>query len=148
YDHFLPEFVREHRRYFTAEQRGFGEDAFHTMWYVLFEEFRPASALEIGVYRGQTITLWKLLSRYFGFSCRVGCISPFTPAGDAVSQYAERIDYYEDVVCNHARFNLDLPKFSRQLSTTPEARRFALECPWNLIYIDGNHDYEVDRHDW
>src|SRR6266446_6138178 len=67
FDHFLPEPIREHRRYFTQNRRGFGEDAFHAMWFLLFQELRPKRALEIGVYRGQTITLWKLLSRHFGF---------------------------------------------------------------------------------
>jgi hypothetical protein len=50
----LPKPLREHRAYFTQSGRGFGEDAFHTMWFLLFREFNPASFLEIGVYRGQT----------------------------------------------------------------------------------------------
>src|SRR5688572_3599086 len=45
----LPKQVTAHRRYFTSKKRGFGEDAFHTMWFLLFREFRPASFLEVGV---------------------------------------------------------------------------------------------------
>src|SRR5437879_452067 len=40
YFHFrLPEPVREHRRYFEMERRGFGEPAFHVMWFLLCREF-------------------------------------------------------------------------------------------------------------
>src|SRR6185503_8841681 len=82
FDYFFPPTIREHRDYFSQHGRGFGEDAFHAMWFHLFEEFRPKSALEIGVYRGQTITLWKLLSQQFGFNCDIAAVSPFSPAGD------------------------------------------------------------------
>ena len=30
-----PEFLKFHRAYFRQNQRGFGEDAFHVMWYGL-----------------------------------------------------------------------------------------------------------------
>src|SRR5213594_2352008 len=51
FDHFLTEAIREHRRYFAQKGRGFGEDAFHAMWFLLFEQLKPKRALEIGVYR-------------------------------------------------------------------------------------------------
>src|SRR5438552_6188348 len=46
FDHFLPAEFREHRRYFRQNRRGFGEDAFHALWFLLFEQFRPKRALE------------------------------------------------------------------------------------------------------
>lgn len=148
FDRFLPAPIREHRRYFTQNRRGFGEDAFHAMWFLLFQEFRPKRALEIGVYRGQTVTLWKLLSRHFGFECEVGCISPFTPSGDSVSRYEEQVDYLEDVRRNHQHFDLPMPSVCRHFSTAPEAKEFVARQPWDVIYIDGNHDYEIARQDW
>ena len=148
FDHFLPPTIREHRDYFSQHGRGFGEDAFHAMWFHLFEEFRPKSALEIGVYRGQTITLWKLLSQQFGFNCDIAAVSPFSPAGDKVSRYQQEVDYFEDVQRNHRHFNLPLPLFCRQFSTAPEAKEFISGREWELFYIDGNHDYEIARQDW
>lgn len=148
FEHFLPEPFREHRSYFAAQGRGFGEDAFHAMWFLLFEQFRPAKALEIGVYRGQTITLMKLLSGYFNFPCNVGCVSPMSASGDAVSVYGETIDYYEDVVRNHRHFQLPLPEFCRAFSTSEEGARFMGSRAWDVIYIDGNHDYPVVKSDW
>src|SRR2546421_2714935 len=135
FDHFLPESIQGHRRYFTQNRRGFGEDAFHALWFLLFQEFRPKHALEIGVYRGQTITLWKLLSRHFGFDCAIGAVSPFASAGDSVSRYEEQIDYWEDVRKNHAQFDLPLPEVCRQFSTAPEAQDFIANRAWEVIYI-------------
>jgi hypothetical protein len=43
----LPDGLRNHREYFKQEKRGFGEDAFHVMWWRLFNDFKPTSFLEI-----------------------------------------------------------------------------------------------------
>jgi hypothetical protein len=148
FDHFLPLTLRQHRYYYAQNGRGFGEDAFHAMWFLLFERFRPTSALEIGVYRGQTVTLWKLLARHFGFECQVSCVSPFSAAGDSVSHYAEQVDYFEDMQLNHRHFDLPMPIVCRHFSTAPEAKTFISAQTWDLIYIDGNHDYEIASCDW
>ena len=55
----LPEELRAHRTYFETGGRGFGEKTFHVMWFLLFREFSPESFLEIGVYRGQTLSPWR-----------------------------------------------------------------------------------------
>src|ERR1700722_1085638 len=58
----LPAEIREHRGYFLQDHRGcFSEDAMHVMWFMLFQEFKPRSFLEIGVYRGQCVNLAALL---------------------------------------------------------------------------------------
>src|SRR5882724_5990251 len=79
--------LRAHRSYFAARQRGFGEDAFHVMWFLIFREFKPRQFLEIGVYRGQTLSLATLLQRIFGCAGDVAGVSPFSSAGDSVSKY-------------------------------------------------------------
>lgn len=146
--HFLPEELRKHRYYFIEEKRGFGEDAFHAMWYILLQELKPKNALEIGVYRGQTITLWKLISKLAKFDCSIACVSPFLSTADSVSKYDEAIDYFEDTKKNHTYFNLPMPEVCRHYSTDPEAIEFVQSRKWDLIYIDGNHDYEVVSKDW
>jgi len=140
--------VRMHRDYFKRESRGFGEDAFHAMWFLLMREFRPASCLEIGVYRGQVISLWALLSRHLGFPCSIYGISPFTPAGDHVSTYLSNIDYRVDTVRNHEVFNLPAPNLLTSFSTDQESLTLISSKPWDLIYIDGSHDYEVALADY
>lgn len=144
----LPSELREHREYFTREGRGFGEDAFHVMWFLLFREFQPKNFLEIGIFRGQTLSLAALLSRRNGSACEVCGISPFSSAGDSVSRYTQSVDYYEDTLKNFRHFKLEAPQLVREFSTNPEAERFVASKNWDMIYIDGNHDYEVARKDW
>ena len=81
-----PGALREHRAYFKQAGRGFGEDAFHAMWWLILKEFRPTQLLEIGVYRGQTISLWALIGRLLSLDVEVSGISPFCAAGDSVSR--------------------------------------------------------------
>ena len=100
----LPRDLISHRAFFTSAKRGFGEDAFHTMWYLLFREFNPSNFLEIGVYRGQVISLIALLARMERRPCRVTAVSPFTDAGDNVSTYSSAVDYLEDTVKNFDHF--------------------------------------------
>lgn len=149
YFHFrLPEELRRHRRYFSAARRGFGEEAFHTMWFLLFREFRPANFLEIGVYRGQSLSLSALLQKRNGLPENVTGISPFEAVGDSVSRYREGTDYLADTLKNFEFFSLSKPRLLKAYSTDPTAVELIASRPWDCIYIDGNHDYEVVRADW
>lgn len=146
--HCCPHEIREHRAYFSQARRGFGEDALHAMWFTLLREFRPKLCLEIGVYRGQVVSLWGLIAKQVGFPCEIHGISPFSSAGDRVSRYLEGLDYLEDTLASNARFGLQPPTFVRALSTAAIAREHITRHSWDLIYIDGNHDYDVALADY
>jgi cephalosporin hydroxylase len=143
-----PANVRGHRIYYQQERRGFGEDAFHAMWLTLLREFQPKQCLEIGVYRGQVVSLWALLARNLGFPCDVHGISPFTSVGDEVSVYMRNIDFLEDTLTHHLHFGLPEPTLIRAFSTDLVALKHIRSRRWDLIYIDGNHDYEVALADY
>ena len=144
----LPVVVRNHRSYFKQANRGFGEDAFHAMWYFLCREFKPSTFLEIGVYRGQILSLISLLSRHLKFHCDVTGISPFIPAGDSVSTYNLGIDYMSDTLASFRFFGLQPPRLLRAFSSDASAKDLISSQSWDIIYIDGNHDYEVVKQDW
>jgi predicted O-methyltransferase YrrM len=144
----FPEEFKKHRRYFLRDQRGFGEDAFHVMWWMLFREIRPERFLEIGVYRGQTISLAALLHRTLEIEGSITGISPFSPAGDSVSTYRENLDYLKDTQLNFRAFGLPDPELLRAYSTDCIATQRISQEAWDAIYIDGNHDYDVARDDW
>jgi hypothetical protein len=148
FDKRIPEALKEHRLYFGEEQRGYGEDAFHAMWFWLFQEFRFASFLEIGVYRGQTLSLAALLQKRLGIQGTIVGVSPFTPIGDAVSSYRVDLDYLEDTLTNFEHFDLPSPHLIRCLSTDEDAIAAMRSREWDCIYIDGGHDYEVVKADW
>lgn len=142
----LPAELREHRAYFC--NRGFNEDAMHVMWYLLFQEFKPDNFLEIGVYRGQTISLAAMLARHIGVPCHVQGISPFSPAGDSITGYRKDVDYLSDTLAHFKHFSLPQPKLLKAFSSDKEAIALIRSIPWAMIYIDGNHDYENARQDW
>lgn len=131
----------KHNWYFKQRSRGFGEPAFHAAWHQIFEDFRPVKCLEIGVYRGQTISLWSLLSEKMGIDCDVYGITPLTAMGDSVSDYLE-IDFAADIQLNFDKFKLRSAKIINQLSTTKDAVEFISTGNWNLVYIDGSHEYK------
>lgn len=143
-----PADVREHRMYFQKESRSFGEYAFHAMWFTLLREFKPTQCLEIGVYRGQVVSLWGLIAKLIGFKCEVHGISPFSPAGDDVSTYLANLDYFQDTLKSNRHFGLSDPSLMKAFSTDSTAIDFIKSCRWNLIYIDGNHDYDVALADY
>jgi Methyltransferase domain len=148
FHHCLPEELRAHRRYFAQSARGFGEDAFHVMWWLIFKELTPTNFLEIGVYRGQLISLVSLLAQMLRRNCKVYGISPFSAAGDSVSEYLAKINYYEDTLANFRQLHLPLPDLCRAYSTDEAARKIIESHEWDCIYIDGNHDYKIAKRDW
>ena len=148
FDRSLPPEFRAHREYFTQNGRGFGEDAFHAQWFLLFREFRPKSFLEIGVFRGQSLSLAALCARQFQLDCFTQGISPFSSAGDGVSKYARNVDYHADTLENFSHFNLPSPALLKAYSTDAAAAQLIGARAWDIIYIDGNHDYEIARADW
>lgn len=144
----FPKELLAHRTFFKQSGRGFGEDVFHVMWLLLFREFRPANFLEIGVYRGQTLSLAGLLARLLAIPCLPCGISPFSAAGDSVSKYQKGIDYLEDTRANVAHFALSEPVLLKAFSTDEAAVALISSRRWDCIFIDGNHDYEVAKQDW
>lgn len=143
-----PIWLKEHRIYFSKEGRAYGEGAFNAMWYIIFKEFKPKKVLEIGVYRGQTLSLFSLLSQKLDLKSEVHGISPFSPSGDSVSIYLRNIDYLEDVKKNFKYFNLPVAFLHKGFSNDKEMIKIVQSFKWDLIYIDGNHDYVVVKHDF
>ena len=137
----------EHRIYFRDNQKGFGEDAFHAMWAILFEKFQYRNFLEIGVYRGQTISLNALIAKIQGKNLDVHGVSPFDKSGDSVSNYIS-IDFMEDTFLNFSKFHLPKPSLLKAFSTDQIAVDYISNNIWDCIYIDGSHDLDVVRSDW
>ena len=140
--------LRKHREYFKRNKRGFGEDAFHVMWEGLCQALFPASFLEIGVYRGQVISLIALLTRNLGRKCEVCGVSPFSDLGDSVSRYSRSVDYFEDTGNNFTAFGFNSPWLIRGKSAEAGVVQEFSSRSWDMIYIDGNHEYEAVAQDF
>jgi hypothetical protein len=134
---FCPKWIINHRKYF--KDKGFGEDAFHAFWFDIIRTFKPERLLEIGVYRGQVISLWALIGKELDIEMEVVGISPLNNSADTVSSYVS-MDYESDIYSNFLHFSLDLPIIKKGLSR--DYIDFIRTGDWDLIYIDGSHDYE------
>lgn len=143
-----PQIICDHREYIKRESKGFGEEAFHAMWWLLLLEYKPVQMLEIGVYRGQVISLWSLINKYLQRHSEVHGISPFTSLGDSVSSYIKNLDYKSDVLGTFDFWDLSTPVLVKALSTDPKAVSHIQSKKWDMIYIDGSHEFEVAQKDY
>jgi len=142
FHHHLPKEIKDHREYIIKNKKGFGEDVFHAMWYKLIVEFKPTNLLEIGVYRGQVVSNWTLIGKLLNQDMNISGISPFSSFGDSVSEYLKNLDYYQDVQETFEELNLKKPTFIKGFSSDDKAVKYIKNKKWDLIYIDGGHDYE------
>jgi hypothetical protein len=157
-----------HRRHVESHQLGFGDPAFHALWRGLLalaqQRFGTVNALEIGVFKGQVISLWALLARHYAWSVHVHAISPLT--GQPMPKlgllrsllyrvsprFRERVDSgdfypeqdYQEIVRQHFYahgLSFADVRIVRGYSTDPIVRSTVANDRFELIYIDGDHTY-------
>lgn len=139
---YLDKDLKKIRGYFNSEFRGFGEDAFFSIWYFIFQFLKPKNVLEIGVYRGQCLVLFQTLSDKFNLDCNVSGVSPFSNIGDEYSEYLE-LDYIDDIHKSFKYFGLEYPNLEKGLSQDKNIVSYIQAKKWDLIYVDGSHDYDI-----
>ena len=117
---------------------GFGERSFLWMWKLLVDEMPPDfKFLEIGVFRGQVLALIRILSK-------TATITGITPL-DSTGGHWES-DYAADINYLHNHFKLEQPAIIKGLSTDLDIIEKA-KGTYDIIYIDGGHEYEVAKAD-
>lgn len=145
----IPKALREHRYFVEKHNLGYGERAFHAMWWEIMRLARPENCLEIGVHKGQVISLWSLCAKLLSYEATVVGIGPFNNQGDSVSVYGSRHeDCVPDVEALHRRFNLNIGRLVRAKSQEPEALASIQSLQWDLVYIDGSHEYQDVKSDF
>jgi Methyltransferase domain len=132
--------LKELRDWVESKIFGFGERSFYWMWKLIVDEMpQKFSFLEIGVFRGQTTALIMLLAKMQGKEVTVYGVTPLDSTGGHWES-----DYGADIKLIHETFKLEQPNLLIGLSTNPdiiaETKRLA---PFDIVYIDGGHSYEV-----
>jgi Methyltransferase domain len=162
-------FIARHRKHVEANQLGFGDAAFHYMWYLLIkhmaQNFMRPNCLEIGVFKGQVISLWALIAAELGYDMSITGISPFKGNPLPVSKWKRRLkrlssaafrqelaagNFYPDedyklvVKSLFQAFDLSLSQtqFIEGYSNDAAVLDVARRQKYTLIYIDGDHTYE------
>ncbi len=127
--------LRGHRN-FVENGYGFGERAFWNLWKIICDEQpKEFSFLEIGCYKGATISLIKLLRP----DAKVYTVTPLTAEGG----YGDD-DYANDVITIHNHFGLNQPVIIQGLSTNDWVIQSVKNLgDFNVIYVDGGHDTET-----
>lgn len=127
----------EHRDFVQNQIWGFGERSFWWLWKLICDEIRGNNKgypylLEIGVFRGATISLWRMLmpdAIVFG-------ISPLSTAGGMWES-----DYAADIKKIHKTFNIHHPEILKGFSSDGNIINEAAKAsPYSVVYIDGGHE--------
>ena len=167
--------LAQHRGYVEENKLGFGDAAFHTMWKLLLEEahrrFGHVRCLEIGVFKGQVISLWSLLARELHLEVRVSALSPLAGQPQPHSRfihalryrldghYRERVknsDFYDEAdyeaivrrLFAHFGLDFDRVELHRGYSTSPAILGRLTNATFHLVYVDGDHTHEGALHDF
>lgn len=160
--------LKQHRDWVEKNAWGFGDRAFHYMWYLLLRDevlLRPRpKLLEVGVYKGQVISLWSLISGILNVpSPQITAVSPFGSdyrrGGRILARLFSR-KYREDMIVGNVfpsgdyfacvqkifdQFRLDINavRFIHGYSQDrPVIERLYDGGCFDVIYIDGGHRYD------
>jgi hypothetical protein len=166
--------LKAHRDWVEQHRFGYGQRAFHYLWYLMLDDLRatfsPIRMLEIGVYKGQTISLCARAARELGAEIEITAVSPF--AGNLAPLAAWRAcasfvcrpawrtqyllgnlhpvsDYFADNRRIFERFGVDFGKVRVVvgLSESPGVVASLARERFSVVFIDGDHSYEAARFD-
>lgn len=142
--------LRIHRD-FTERGYGMGIRAFHWLWKLLVDEMPDDFLfLEVGVYKGQVLSLVRLLAdrlRKGADILGVTLLSSFSGVTGQFPPHEDR-DYEKDVADLHKHCGQAFPTLIVGDSTSREIHNYVRKIsPLDLLYVDGCHEYSFVLND-
>lgn len=168
------DYLKKHRDYIENENLGFGERAFQFMWYTILLDLakknKKIDALEIGVFKGQIISLWALIASKEKINICINGITPLKGNPKPKNKLFLRIkqlfskktledlkfgNFYENenfemIIKNlFDEFDLEFDKINlcKGLSTDKNILETFESKKFDIIYIDGDHSFEGTKFD-
>jgi hypothetical protein len=132
--------LNKHRTWVETNIWGFGERSFHWFWLLLINEMpNEFSFCEVGVFRGQSISLVALIAMYQDKISHVYGVSPL----DSSDGHYES-DYRTDIKRIHDEFELPESYTIYHGSSTDKdiIKQATQTAPYDIVYIDGCHLYD------
>lgn len=132
--------LNAHRTFVENHVFGFGERSFHWLWHLIVKEMpEKFTFLEIGVLKGQTLSLVEMLAKMQGKKATRYGVTPLSTEGDVWES-----DYESDIRLLHDQFGIEKSyKILKGLSEDPEIIKQAKKLQLDILYIDGGHE---ERH--
>lgn len=136
--------LKAHRDFTEQKCFGFGERSFLWLHKLIVDEMpEQFTFMEIGVYRGAILSLYKLLADLQEKKVTRYGITPL----DGTDGHHES-NYEQDIKTIHKQFKLKPDyKIIKGLSTAPEIIEHASKIEVDILYIDGGHTYDVVQSD-
>lgn len=134
----------EHRDYIEKHGYGWGERCFHWLWRLIVDEMpRVFSFLEIGVYKGQVLSLVRLLANRTGRAAFINGVTPLSKTSGVTGQFPDfdDADFGKCIENLHSCYGLEQPHLIVGDSTDTAIQEKAVERgPYDIVYIDGCHE--------
>lgn len=139
-------YLCQHRDFIEAHAYGFGERCFHWLWRLLVGEM-PLSFrfLEIGVYKGQVLSLVRLIANHTGRNAEIIGVTPLSSFSGDTGKFSKFPECNYNLMINdlHDAFNLEQPTIVVADSTSDFAHRVVSSMPpFDIVYVDGCHEYD------
>ena len=152
YQNLLNEFYNDsillnHRTHIEENNLGYGEKPFHVIWReIVNSQPKKFKFLEIGVYKGQVLSLVKLLSNLKNKECEFYGVTPLSNVGDKYSKIYDVVDYSLTIETLFKKFNLEFDLNTNIINGSSVEEDIKNKIKqlgiFDVVYIDGCHDYD------
>lgn len=140
------DYLVKHCDVVTKYNLGYGEKAFRYFWLMVLSQIsKKGKFLEIGVFKGSTLSLSQIISKELGLGITSYGLTPLDTTGDKYSTY-NASNFEDDIAFLYHSLGLDTKStiIIPGLSTDPQVKELAKQQgPYDLVYIDGGHDYDT-----
>ena len=152
YEFFLNEYNNDltlinHRTYIEDNNLGYGEKPFHVIWReIVNSQPKKFKFLEIGVYKGQVLSLVKLLSDLKNKECEFYGVTPLSDVGDKYLKKYDAVNYALTIESLFKKFNLEFNLNTNIINGSSVEEDIKNKVKqlgiFDVVYIDGCHNYD------